>query len=322
MVTEARKGKPHRDAAKPVPDAIIVAGPTASGKSALALAIARDFDAVIVNADSMQLYADLDVLTARPSRADEAAVPHRLYGVWPAASHGTVGRWRAAALAEIAAANASGKLAVVCGGTGMYLKLLVEGLSHVPPIPDAVRMQARAHLDEIGASAFHAELAARDPLSAAKFTAADRQRMLRAWEVVEATGRTLASFQADDPPNAQSWPTVVLLPPRDIQAAAIAGRAERMLAAGALDEVRGLLAQGLPDTLPAMRALGVRELARHLAGEYDLPSAINELTIATRKFAKRQATFFRGQMKQAHFIPAQFSESLMPEIRTFIKEIR
>jgi tRNA dimethylallyltransferase len=304
------------------PDALIVAGPTASGKSALATAVAREFDGVVINADSMQLYAELDVLTARPSREDEAAVSHRLYGVWPAASHGTVGRWRQAALAEIAAANAAGKLAIVCGGTGMYLKMLVEGLSHVPPIPPEIRDAVRARFSDIGAAAFHAELAARDPVAGAKLTMADSQRMLRAYEVVEATGRTLSDYQAADPLGTATWPTLVLLPPREAHRTAIAARTRKMAENGALDEVRALLAQNLPDTLPAMRALGVREFAGHLAGQYDFESAINMLSLATAKFAKRQATWFRGQMKHALRFDAQYSESLMGQIRTFVKQIR
>ncbi|MBL8832693.1 MAG: tRNA (adenosine(37)-N6)-dimethylallyltransferase MiaA [Rhodospirillales bacterium] len=313
MVTKPREGKKR---------AVIVGGPTASGKSAAAMAIAREFDGVVINADSMQVYEELRVLSARPSAADEAAVPHRLYGVWKAAEHGTVGRWREAALAEIAAANDAGRLAVVCGGTGMYLKLLVEGLSAVPPIPADVRAASRALLAKIGPAEFFADLARRDPASGAKLRAADTQRMLRAWEVVVATGIPLSAHQAADPPRAGDWPTLLFLPPRAAQVAAIDARAERMVEQGALEEVRGLLAQGLSDELPAMRALGVRELAAHIRGETDLPSAINELKASTRKFAKRQATWFKGQVRNAKIVAAQFSESLMPEIRTFIKEIR
>ncbi len=313
MVTKAREGKPR---------AVIVGGPTASGKSAAAMAIAREFDGVVINADSMQVYEELHVLTARPSVEDEASVPHRLYGVWKAAEHGTVGRWREAALAEIAAANAAGKLAIVCGGTGMYLKLLVEGLSAVPPIPPDVREASRALLAKIGPAEFFEDLKRRDPSAGAKLRVADTQRVLRAWEVVVATGIPLSAHQAADPPREADWPTLLFLPPRAAQVAAIDARAARMVEAGALDEVRGLLAQGLSDELPAMRALGVRELARHLQGEYDLPSAINELKVTTRRFAKRQATWFKGQVRKARIVPAQYSESLMPEIRTFIKEIR
>jgi len=313
MVTRGREGKRR---------AVIVAGPTASGKSALAMEIAREFDGVVINADSMQVYAELRVLTARPTKEDEAAVPHRLYGVWPAREHGTVGRWRAAALAEIDAANDAGKLAIVCGGTGMYLKILVEGLSAVPPVPEDVRAEARAKLAALGNEGFHADLARRDPVAGAKLRPADTQRLLRAWEVVVATGVPLSAHQAADPPRPADWPTLLLLPPRGPQVAAIDARAARMVEERALDEVRGLLAQGLSDELPAMRALGVRELAAHISGSCDLPSAVKALQIATRQFAKRQNTWFRGQMQKAQTFHTKFSESLMPEIRTFIKEIR
>jgi tRNA dimethylallyltransferase len=305
-----------------LPPALVIAGPTASGKSGLALKLAQEFNGVVINADSMQVYEELRVLSARPSAEDEAAVPHRLYGIWKAAAHGTVGRWRTAALAEIDAANKAGKLAVLCGGTGMYLKLLVEGLSAVPPIPAAVREASRALLAKIGHAEFFADLARRDPASGAKLRPADTQRILRAWEVVVATGIPLGAHQAADPPRAADWPTLLFIPPRAAQVASIDARAARMVEAGALDEVRGLLAQGLSDELPAMRALGVRELAGHLRGEYDLTSAIKALQFSTRRFAKRQTTWFRGQMKVARIVPAQYSESLMPEIRTFIKEIR
>jgi tRNA dimethylallyltransferase len=316
MVKRKSEGKPGEK-----PNAVIVGGPTASGKSAAAIAIAQAFDGVVINADSMQLYRELDVLTARPSRADEAVVPHKLYGVWSAASHGTVGRWRTAALAEIEAANKAGKLAIVCGGTGMYLKSLVEGLSHVPEIPPEIRIAARRRMDMIGAPAFFAVLKKRDPAAGARLGSTDRQRMLRAWEVLEATGRTLADFQAEDPPSRDVWPSLVLLPPRDVQRQTVVARALRMIEAGAVTEVRNLLALGLSDDLPAMRALGVREIAGFLRGDYDLDHGINLMAAATQRFAKRQATWFRGQMKHATFLTAQYSESLMPEIRTFIKQI-
>lgn len=300
--------------------ALIVAGPTASGKSALAAAIAREFDGVAINADAMQVYAELRVLTARPSSEEEAAVPHRLYGIWPARLHGTVGKWRDAARAEIDAAHAAGKLPILCGGTGMYLKLIVEGLAPVPPIPEGVKARACARLAEIGAEALHAELAARDPVAGAKIRPKDAQRILRAWEVIEAHGVPLSEFQARAPLAAETWPTLLLDPPREALVARIEARVGRMIAQGAVDEVRALVAQGLPDTLPAMRALGVPEIAAHLRGEVDLPSAINALIVSTRQFAKRQTTWFRNQMKDAHRIDAQFSESLLPEIRSFIRK--
>jgi hypothetical protein len=194
--------------------ALIVAGPTASGKSALAMALAREFDGVVINADALQVYAELRVLTARPSREEEAQVPHRLYGVWPAREHGTVGKWRLAARDAVDQAHAQGKLPILCGGTGMYLKLIVEGLAPVPPIPDEIRIRARARLAELGAAAFHAELVARDPVAGAKLAVNDAQRVLRAWEVIEAHGVPLAEFQARAPQARETWPPLLLDPPR------------------------------------------------------------------------------------------------------------
>lgn len=300
--------------------ALIVAGPTASGKSALASAIAREFGGTVINADAMQVYAELRVLTARPTPEEEVEVPHRLYGVWPARDHGTVGKWRDAAREAIDEAHAAGRLPILCGGTGMYLKLIVEGLAPVPPIPDDVRTRARARHAELGAQAFHAELARRDPIAGAKLAPNDAQRVLRAWEVIEAHGVPLAQFQARAPLVSETWPTLLLDPPRADLVANIETRVDRMIAQGALDEVRALLAQDLPDTLPAMRALGVPELAAHIRDEVDLPSAINALKISTRQFSKRQTTWFRNQMKSVHRIGAQFSESLLPEIRSFIRK--
>jgi tRNA dimethylallyltransferase len=300
--------------------ALIVAGPTASGKSALAMALAREFDGVVINADALQVYAELRVLTARPSREEEAQVPHRLYGVWPAREHGTVGKWRLAARDAVDQAHAQGKLPILCGGTGMYLKLIVEGLAPVPPIPDEIRIRARARLAELGAAAFHAELVARDPVAGAKLAVNDAQRVLRAWEVIEAHGVPLAEFQARAPLARETWPTLLLDPPRAALVANIETRVDRMMAQGALEEVRTLLAQGLSAELPAMRALGVPELAAHLRGDVDLTSAINALKVSTRQFAKRQTTWFRNQMKGAYRLGAQFSESLLPEIRSFIRK--
>jgi tRNA dimethylallyltransferase len=301
-------------------EALIVAGPTASGKSALASAIAREFDGIVINADAMQVYAELRVLTARPSPAEECAVPHRLYGIWPAREHGTVGKWREAARAQIDEAHASGKLPILCGGTGMYLKLIVEGLAPVPPIPEDVKARAREKLAALGAEAFHAELARRDPVAGAKIRPKDTQRALRAWEVIDAHGVSLAEFQARAPLAAETWPTLLLDPPRADLVASIETRVDRMIAEGAVDEVRALLAQGLPETLPAMRALGVPELAAHLRGSCDLPNAINALKVSTRQFAKRQTTWFRNQLTGATRLHAQYSESLLPEIRSFIRK--
>jgi tRNA dimethylallyltransferase len=301
--------------------ALIVAGPTASGKSALAMAIAREFDGVVINADAMQVYRELRVVSARPTEEEEAEIPHRLYGLWPARVHGTVGKWRDAARAEIDTAHAAGKMPILCGGTGMYLKLIVEGLSPVPPVPPEIRDRARLRHTELGAAAFHAELATRDPRSAAKLSPNDTQRVLRAWEVFEAHGTSLSDFQAAAPFAQNTWPTLLLDPPREELGARIDLRVDRMIEGGAVDEVRALLGQNLPDTLPAMRALGVPELADFVRGEADLENSISALKSSTRRFAKRQRTWFRNQLKAATRFSAQYSESLLPEIRMFIRKM-
>jgi tRNA dimethylallyltransferase len=302
---------------------LIVAGPTASGKSALALAVAEAFGGTIINADSMQVYRDLRVLTARPSAADEARVPHRLYGVIDAAEACSAGRWRALALAEIAAARAAGRLPVLVGGTGLYLHALVHGLAPIPPIPAAVRAAARALHAELGGGAFHARLAARDPGSAARLRPEDSQRLIRAWEVVEATGRTLGEWQRAPAPDgaAGEAAAVLLMPPRAALYAAIDARFAAMMNAGAVEEVRALIARELPADLPAMKAVGVREIAAMLAGRSTPEEAIAAAQQASRRYAKRQVTWLRHRMAGLRHLAfdAQYSESLLPEIFAFIR---
>lgn len=307
---------------------MVIAGPTASGKSALALALAQALDGVVINADSMQVYRELSVLTARPSRADCAAAPHRLYGILPAAEPCSAGRWRALARAEIARAAAAGKLPVVVGGTGLYLRALTRGLAPVPEVPPAVRGAAKARLDRLGAAAFHDALARRDPAMAARLRPSDPQRLVRAWEVLEATGRSLASWQQEpaEPPSDDEpvFHTFILNRPRAELYAACDARFLRMLEAGGLDEVRAVDALGLDPQLPAMKALGLPELRRHIRGELDLAQAIAAAQQATRRYAKRQATWFRHQMADAQVLeaqgtPAQLSESLVAAICNLIR---
>ncbi len=304
--------------------ALVIAGPTASGKSGLALAVAEEFGGTVVNADSMQVYATLRVLTARPAPADEARVPHRLYGGLDPAESCSAARWRDLAAAELAAAWRAGRLPVVVGGTGLYLRALMQGLSPIPEIPAEIRAAARARLAELGNAAFHAELARLDPVMAARLDVGNSQRLARAWEVLHATGRSLAQWQAAAPEGgvAADWLVLTLMPPRDALNAACDGRFHRMVEQGALDEVRALLARGLDPALPAMKALGVAELAAHARGEVDLNQAIAGATRATRAYAKRQLTWFRHQMPAAHVVPEQFSESLpakiFPIIRRFL----
>lgn len=273
---------------------VVIAGPTCSGKSALALAVARAMDGVVINADSMQVYRDLRVLTARPSPEEEAAVPHRLYGVLPAHETGSVAWWRASAMAAIEAAWEDGRLPVLCGGTGMYMRALTDGLTDIPDAGAEARAEARRLVEDEGPAALHARLAAVDPESAAALRSSDSQRVARAWEVWSGTGHGMAHWRrtATLPPLACRRVAVRLEPPRDILRAAIARRFEAMLEAGALEEVRALLAQDLSPALPAMRAHGVPELAAHLRGELSLEEAMGRAVLATGRYTRRQTTWF------------------------------
>jgi len=302
---------------------IVVAGPTASGKSALAVALALAFDGIVINADSMQVYRELRVLTARPSAAEEAAAPHRLYGVLSATERCSAGRWRALAQDEITAAQAVGRRPILVGGTGLYLKALLEGIAPIPEVPEAVRHRVRELRHELGPAVFHAALAARDPLSAARLAPGDTQRLLRAYEVFEATGQPLSVHQAAPPtqPGIAAI-TLVLSPPRDVLASAVDRRCAAMLEAGALAEVGALMRLGLDATLPVAKAVGVPMLIRHLSGELTRAEALRLFQQATRQYAKRQGTWFRHQLAASKLIDAQFSESLLPKIFRFIREVR
>ena len=304
---------------------VIVAGPTASGKSALALAIAEALGGTIINADSMQVYRDLAVLTARPGAAELARVPHRLYGVIDAAEACSAGRWRDLALAEIAAARAAGRVPVLAGGTGLYLRALLDGLAPVPPVPAALREEARALHARLGGEAFRDALARHDPDAARRLAASDTQRLIRAYEVVTASGRTLADWRRGQGPAAgPPAVAVVLLPPRDTLYAACDLRFLAMMEQGALAEVAALLARGLDPALPAMKAVGVPELAALLSGRSSPEAAVAAGQQATRRYAKRQYTWFRHQMPESgalrkREVVEQFSESLPEKILPFIR---
>jgi tRNA dimethylallyltransferase len=300
----------------PAPPLILLAGPTASGKSRLALALADGLDGTVINADSAQMYRDLRIVSARPSAKDEARTPHRLYGVLDGDDVGSAARWAERAAAEARAAHAAGRLPLIVGGTGLYMKALTEGLSAIPDIPPDIRAAARARLAEQGNAAVHAELMARDPDTAARLDPGNSQRLARAWEVLEATGRPLSWWQRRPPappPLSARILTLVLDPPRDALAAVIDARVEAMIAAGALDEVAALLARALPADRPVMKAVGVPDLAAHLRGDLTLPQAVARMQAATRQYAKRQRTWLRGQMRADAVLrppdPAQFSES-------------
>jgi tRNA dimethylallyltransferase len=310
------------NSAEPGP-VLIVAGPTGSGKSALAIDAAVEFRGTVINADSMQVYRELRLLTARPTPEDEARVPHRLFGVLPAAEVCSAGRWLAMAADVIVAARTQGRLPIVVGGTGLYLKALTNGLAPVPEVAEAVRGAARALHRRLGGDAFRDALARLDPVAAARLPAGDSQRLVRAYEVAAATGRTLADWQRQAPaiPAVDArFATIVLSPPREDLYAAVDARFDAMIAAGALDEVRALVALGLDPALPAMKAVGVKELAAHLRGEIDLERACAAAKKATRNFAKRQRTWLRHQLDPDEQAFEQYSERIYPKMLSFIRQ--
>lgn len=280
-------------------DAVLIAGPTAGGKSAAALALAARTGGAIVNCDSMQVYRELHVLSARPSVANEARAPHLLYGHVPAAERYSAGRYQGDAARALAEARAEGRLPIVVGGTGLYFDVLEKGLSPVPPVPAAVRAANRAHLEAIGSDAFFAGFCSRDPETASALRPNDTQRVLRAADVLAATGWPLARWQKEKGKPVLEGMEVarfVIAPPREELYARIDRRVDSMLADGALEEARALA--GLDPTLPAARALGVPQLLKHLAGELSLEAAEDDMKRETRRYAKRQLTWFRNRMAE------------------------
>ncbi|WP_439597348.1 tRNA (adenosine(37)-N6)-dimethylallyltransferase MiaA [Falsiroseomonas sp.] len=313
------------------PPAILVAGPTTSGKSALALALAERLGGAVINADSMQVYAELRVITARPTPAEEARIPHLLYGVRPAAEAGTVAWWRQAALAAMDQARAAGRVPILCGGTGLYFLSLTEGLSAIPPVPAAARAEARRLAEAEGPAALHARLAAIDPETAATLRPSDTQRVTRAFEVATGTGRGLRAWQAETGTGPAPWrfAAILLDPPREALRAAIAARWQAMLGQGALAEVAALAEQRLDPALPAMRAHGVPELLAHLAGRMTLEAASARAILNTGQYTKRQATWFRHHPLAAltHSIHArsdglsQLSERFLGDLMMFVDPV-
>jgi tRNA dimethylallyltransferase len=314
--SKAPQLSPPPGSANPV---LVIAGPTASGKSALALALAEELGGTVINADALQCYRDLRILTARPDAAAEARAPHRLYGFLDAADPGSAGRWRALALAEIAVAATARQLPIVVGGSGLYLRALTAGLAPIPDIPDAVRQEARALHRTLGGAGFRARLAALDAAAAARLAPGDTTRLLRAYEVVRATGRSIYYWQAQ--PHGQPLGrlvTILLLPPRPALYAACDARLAAMVAAGALAEAAALASRLLSPRLPAMRAAGLPELFAHLRGEMPLDAAVAAAQRATRRYAKRQVTWFCHQARPELIIYEQFSESILPLVRHFV----
>lgn len=290
------------------PRAILIAGPTASGKSAFAMAVARARGGVVINADSMQVYGELRVLTARPSRGDEASIPHRLFGHVSVREPYSVARWLEEVSAEIAAAEAEGLLPVITGGTGLYFKALLEGLSPIPPIPEDIRVHWRAAGETWRAQDLHAELVRRDVITAAMIRPSDRQRMVRALEVITATGRPLAEWQAvSGRPviEAESAVKVVVTRPREELYQRAESRFRQMISEGALDEACLVRDMQLGPALPAARALGLAPLLAHVAGQMPLDEAVATAVRDTRHYVKRQTTWLRRNMISWNSLNAQ-----------------
>ena len=289
----------------------LIAGPTASGKSALALRLAQEIGAEIVNGDALQLYADLRLLTARPSVEEEAQAPHQLFGTVDAADGWSVGRWQRAATSVLGDIAERGRPAVVVGGTGLYFRALTHGLADVPQTPAEVRRASAADFDALGEAAFRDRLAQVDPAAEARISPADRQRLSRAWEVYAATGTSLSDWQARTDPALEpaSWNAVALEPPRQALYDRCDVRLENMIDQGALDEVAALAARELDPALPAMKAVGYRELAAYLRGETSLAEGLDAAQRETRRYAKRQSTWLRGQMADWPRIDAVDHES-------------
>lgn len=279
------------------PHITLLAGPTASGKSALALDIARRTGAVIINADSQQLYADLRILSARPSEEDEMLADHRLYGVADAADAWSVGRWTRAVTPLLEQLRAEGRPVVIVGGTGLYFTALTRGIADIPDIPIRAREKADEQIDFLGEAEFRRRLAEVDPKAEAAIAPGDRQRLTRAWAVSETTGRALSDWQAETRPILApgAYDRLVIEPDRDNLYANCDRRVTLMVEGGALDEVRALVARRLKPDLPAMKAVGVRDFAAHLAGKVSLKDAMDAVRQATRNYAKRQLTWFRNQ---------------------------
>ena len=291
---------------KRLPRALLIMGPTASGKSAVAVAIAKEVAGEIVNADSMQVYRDLRVLTARPTPEDEAQAAHHLYGRVDAAERYSVGRWLEDAQAAISAIRARGATPIVAGGTGLYFKVLTEGLIAAPAAPDEIRESLFARLKKEGASSLHSSLTAHDPEGAARISRNDGPRILRALSVWETTGRPLRDFAASQP--IADWSGIVLAPDRKALYPRIDARFDTMLESGVIEEVRALEARGLDPALPAMKAHGVVALLAHLRGEIDLARAAELAKRDTRRYAKRQYTWIAHQLADWRRVEVEGSE--------------
>ncbi|WP_267212828.1 tRNA (adenosine(37)-N6)-dimethylallyltransferase MiaA [Chelatococcus asaccharovorans] len=296
--------------------AILIAGPTASGKSALAISLARRCGGVVVNADSMQVYRDLRIITARPDEDEEAMAPHDLYGHVDGAENYSVGRYLADIAPVLESARAADRPVIITGGTGLYFKALLEGLSDIPTVPEEVRRDVRTRAEGRDTPLLYADLAVRDPASAARIGPTDRQRILRAMEVLAATGRPLTFFRSHKRPGLLAKAerlALFLMPERAELVRRIDLRFLAMMELGALKEVRALAARGLDPDLPVMRAHGVPWLVRHLRGEIELDAAVREAQGDTRRYAKRQFTFFRHQLAGFRWVTPEEAGSVVAD---------
>ncbi|MBS0518589.1 MAG: tRNA (adenosine(37)-N6)-dimethylallyltransferase MiaA [Proteobacteria bacterium] len=276
---------------------IVVTGPTASGKSALALALAERRGGVVINADAMQTYDAFPILTAQPTAAERATVPHLLYGILPLSETLSAARWRALAEAEIVRARAAGRPPILCGGSGLYLRALMQGFSDIPEVPPALRLQANEEWERLGAEAFRARLAQHDPAIVARLKPGDRQRHVRAWEIWLGTGKPLSAWQQGRAaPAPWRFVTLLLAPDRQWLRARIEARFDAMLEAGVLAEVRAVFERHPDPAWPGLKAHGAPELFRHFRGDLSLEEARRIAIDHTRQYAKRQMTWFRHQM--------------------------
>ncbi len=301
-------------------NAVLICGPTASGKSSLALELAAESGGVVINADSMQVYAGLRIITNRPTPEEEAAAPHRLYGFRSLSEPYSAALWLADVKEVLAEAGRQGWLPIIEGGTGLYLKALTEGLSDIPDISPEIRKRYRLAAQAEPAEVLYAELAQRDPATAARLRPGDSQRIVRALEVLEATGRPLADWQGQKQPPllplARTYP-IALTPGREELYRRCDARFDAMLASGALEEAQAIASLGLDPALPAMRAVGLPPLLAHLRAEMSLDEAAAAAKTATRNYAKRQLTWIRGNFQSWIAIDAQVMERTKRESSSF-----
>ena len=305
---------------------IVICGPTGSGKSALAVTLAQQFDGIIVNADSMQVYRELEILSSRPNEKDMRSAPHRLYGVMSMHQVCAVAVWRSMALGIIDTCQKAGKLPILCGGTGMYVRFLLDELSRIPDIPVAIRSVTRKTLEEVGNKEFKRLLVERDPISGRRIATGDSQRLARAWEVLEATGFSITYWHKKKrKTNSENgFYSVLLMPERRKLYSNCDTRFLEFIDKGAIDEAKRIQELDLLPGLPAFKALGLSELIQYLDGEIGLSSAIELAQRATRRYAKRQVTWFRNQLHEDYLMETQDNDEvktkLIADITRFLEK--